>query len=125
MASFCRVFIAIFLTLLPTVSLAAPVGRPFDLQGFVDKAVQAGQKRIVIPPGKYRVTPHNREHLRLAGVHGGKIVAGNVELICTQTTRALSIDQCEGLTVRGLKIDYDPLPFTQGRITALSADKTV
>jgi hypothetical protein len=125
MNSIRRVLLAIIVVLLPVVSQAAPVGKPFDLQGFVDKAVQAGQKKIVIPPGKYRVTPHNHEHLRLAGLHGVTIVADNVEMICTQTTRAISIDKCEGLTVRGLKIDYDPLPFTQGKITALSADKKI
>ena len=46
-------------------------------------------------------------------------------MICTETTRALSIGNCVNVTVRGLSIDYDPLPFTQGRIVALSADKTV
>ena len=46
-------------------------------------------------------------------------------MICTETTRALSISNCVNVTVRGLSIDYDPLPFTQGRLVALSADKSV
>ena len=29
------------------------------------------------------------------------------------------------MTVLGLTIDYDPLPFTQGRIVSLSEDKRV
>lgn len=103
----------------------APIGTDFDLQGFIDGAVKAGQKTIVIPPGRYRVTPKNRQHLRLEGLKDIEIVAENVELICTQTTRAISIHNCSNLTLRGLTIDYDPLPFTQGRITAVSADKTV
>ncbi len=98
-------------------------GVPMDLQGYIDGAIQAGQSRIVIPPGRYRVTPHDREHLVLRRLNQVEIVATGVELICTETTRALTIDRCTNLTVRGLTIDYDPLPFTQGRIVGLSADQ--
>jgi hypothetical protein len=103
----------------------APVGVPFDIQGFVDKAVAAGQKKIVIPKGRYRIKPHDRHHLVLRGLSDTQIVADGVEMICTETTRALTIADCKNVTVRGLTIDYDPLPFTQGRITAVSNDKKV
>ena len=46
-------------------------------------------------------------------------------MICTETTRALTISHCTNVTVRGLVIDYDPLPYTQGRITAISSDKQI
>lgn len=105
-------------------SHVATAGADFDLQGFINSAVKAGQKKIVIPPGRYRVTPKERHHLRLEGLKNIEIVAEGVEMICTQTTRAISIANCSNLTLRGLTIDYDPLPFTQGRITAISADKT-
>ncbi len=98
-------------------------GTPFDLQGFIDKEVAAGNKRIVVPPGRYRVTPQHREHLALRGLKDIQIIADGVEMICTETTRALTVSRCTNVTLRGLVIDYDPLPFTQGRITALSADK--
>ncbi|NQV34571.1 MAG: hypothetical protein HQ515_17895, partial [Phycisphaeraceae bacterium] len=29
----------------------------FDLQGFIDKAVEKKLNPIVVPPGRYRVTP--------------------------------------------------------------------
>lgn len=103
----------------------ADAGKPFDLQGFIDQAVRAGQKRIVIPPGRHRVTPHQAQHLVLRGLEGIEIIADGAELICTETTRAITIVQCRNLTLRGLTIDYDPLPFTQGRIVKLSADKRV
>ncbi len=102
-----------------------PVGKEFDLQGFIDGAVKAGQKRVVVPPGRYRVKPKNRQHLVLENLSDIEIVADGVELICTQTTRAVTIENCANLTLRGLTVDYDPLPFTQGRITAISADKTL
>jgi parallel beta-helix repeat protein len=115
---------------LPTSTLSAPanepmVGVPFDLQGFIDREIAAGHKRIVVPPGRYRVTPKNQQHLVLRGLKDLQILADGVEMICTETTRALTISRCTNLLVRGLVIDYDPLPFTQGRITGSSADKKV
>ena len=101
----------------------ADEGKPFDLQAFIDNAVRSETRRIVVPPGKYRVTPRNRQHLLLQRLENLEIVADGVELICTQTTRALTIADCRHVSLRGLTIDYDPLPFTQGRITTISADK--
>lgn len=109
-----------------TVPLAPPGnGADFDLQGFIDKAIAAGAKTVVVPPGRYRVTPVDRQHLVLRDLQDVTIIAEGVEMICTETTRALTISNCRNVTVRGLIIDYDPLPFTQGRITALSPDKKV
>ncbi|MEM6503878.1 MAG: right-handed parallel beta-helix repeat-containing protein [Planctomycetota bacterium] len=93
-----------------------------DLSTIIVEAIAAGEKRIVIPPGQYRVEPQDREHLRLEGLRDVEIIANGVELICTQTTRAITIKDCHNLTIRSLTIDYDPLPFTQGRIVASSAD---
>ena len=109
----------------PSPSSSSTPAVPFDLQGFVDTALKAGAKRIVVPPGRYRVTPKNRQHLALQGLHDIRIVADGVEMICTETTRALTISRCTNVTVRGLVIDYDPLPFSQGRITAISPDKQI
>ncbi len=126
-----QVFLAVtvaFFMVASTANAAAPetkMGTDFDLQGFINDAIKAGQKRIVIAPGKYRVTPKNREHLVLRDLQDVQIIADGAEMICTQTTRALTIANCKNLTLRGLTIDYDPLPFTQGRITALSPDKKV
>jgi hypothetical protein len=103
----------------------ADAGVPFDLQGFMDKELAAGKKQIVVPPGRYRVTPRNQQHLRLSKLNDIVIVADGVEMICTETTRALTISNCRNVTVRGLVIDYDPLPFTQGRIVKLSEDKKI
>jgi parallel beta-helix repeat protein len=99
------------------------VGQPFDLQGFVDNEIKAGTPRIVIPPGRYRVTPRDRQHLVLRNLKDRELIADGVEMICTETTRALTVANCTNVTVRGLVIDYDPLPFTQGRLTAISADQ--
>ncbi len=107
-----------------SASLTNP-GTDFELQGFIDQAIQAGQKYIVIPAGRYRVSPRNREHLVLKDLLDIQIDAKGVEMICTETTRALTISNCRNVTLRGLTIDYDPLPYTQGRIVKLSEDNTV
>jgi hypothetical protein len=104
---------------------AAPVDRQEDLRRIVENGIKAGSKRIVIPPGRYRVRPVKRQHLLLKGVKDVEIVADGVEMVCTETTRALTMVDCRNVTLRGLTIDYDPLPFTQGRIVGLSEDKTV
>ena len=119
------------MALLSRPGFAAPqsspsgAGRAFDLQAFIDAALARGSKRIVVPPGRYRVTPRDRQHLVLRDLKDIQIIADGVEMVCTETTRALSIGNCTGVTVRGLTIDYDPLPFTQGRITALAPDKRI
>ena len=64
-------------------------------------------------------------HLLLNDLKDVQIVADGVEMICTETTRALTVSHCTNVTLRGLAIHYDPLPYTQGRITAISADRQV
>src|ERR1035437_9898660 len=95
----------------------------FDLQKFINTQIASGQTRIVVPPGRYRVAPKDRQHLVLHDLKDIQIIADGVEMICSETTRALTITRCTNVTVRGLVIHYDPLPFTQGRITGISADR--
>jgi hypothetical protein len=104
---------------------APAAAAPFDMQFYIDKEIKGGNKRIIVPPGRYRVAPRDRQHLLLQGLKDIQIIADRVEMICTETTRAITITRCTNITVRGLTIDYDPLPYTQGRITAISADKQV
>lgn len=96
-----------------------------DLREIIDRQLAAGKTEVVIAPGTYRVTPQNKMHLNLFGLSSITIIADNVEMICTETTRALTIENCTNLTIRGLTIDYDPLPYTQGRIVSISDDRMV
>ncbi len=104
---------------------SAPAESPFDLRTFIDNELAAGKKKIVIPPGVYRVKPVKREHLKFRNVKDVTVVADGVEMICTETTRAMTIDNCSNLKIQGLTIDYDPLPYTQGRIVKMSKNNTV
>lgn len=118
----CALLLLISLTEEQELPMSEPVGEEFDLQGFIDERIKTGKKKIVIPPGQYRVKPRERGHLWLMGLADIEIVADSVEMICTQTTRAVTINDCRNVTLRGLTIDHDPLNATQGRIVALSED---
>ncbi len=99
-------------------------GKDFDLQGFIMGEIKAGRKKVVVPPGRYRVTPTRGQHLLFCDLSDVEILAEGVEMVCTQTTRAMTFERCRNVRVKGLTIDYNPLPFTQGRIVALAPDKS-
>lgn len=108
---------------LPTLLAFAKSEPSANLQLTIDQQLASGNKQITIPAGQYRVTPVKRSHLRLENLQNVTIDATGVELICTENTRAVTITNCQNLTLIGLTIDYDPLPYSQGKITAISDDK--
>ena len=107
--------------LLPVVAIAQNDFRPL-----VKKALQNGEKRIVIAPGVYRLAPETEQSViwTLRDVQDVEIIADGVTLIGTKLTRALQIDHCRNVTLQGLKVDYDPLPFTQGTVVSQAPDKS-
>lgn len=106
--------------------LAACVRAEQSLPSLIHNAVTSGQHRVVIPPGVYRTAPPRGEkvHLTLKDLRDFEIVADGVTLLCTRRTRAILIAGCENLRIRGLMVDYDPLPFTQGRVVTVADDKS-
>ena len=101
-----------------------PPAQKADLQALVDQQIQQGRRCVVIPPGRYAVTPKNGVHLNFQNLTNLEIVAEGVELVCTETCGAIRIQQCRNFKLHGLTIDYDPLPMTEGRIVALAEDKS-
>lgn len=97
-------------------------GVDFDLQGFIDEKISSGETNIVIPPGRYRVNNNGNTHLQFENLKNITIIADKVEMICTETVQAIQIRNCENFKIKGLVVDYDPLPFTQGIITEISSD---
>ena len=95
----------------------------FDLQGFVDARLKAGERRVVVPPGCYRVTPKSGVHLRLKDLTDVDLIADGVEIVCANTSRVVVFENCRNVRFKGLTVDFDPLPFTQGRIVAMAPDK--
>ena len=109
---------------LPLPEKVVPAERTEDLRALIAAELAAGNKRIVIPHGRYRVRAERGSHLLFSELTDVEIIAENVELVCTSTVRALFFDSCSNVTLRGLTVDYDPLPFTQGKIIAMAPDKS-
>lgn len=114
----------------PTATPATQVFDGGDREAFVTavEATAANGVDLRIDPGRYRFAPDDTKHhvefqdlpeLTIAGP-GATIaftdpLAGGIRFV-----------NCEPLTVRGLALDYEPVPFTQGEIVAVSrADRTV
>ena len=92
----------------------------------IAEAVAAGAHRVKIQPGVYRVLPAQprQAHIVLAHLNGLEIDAAGVTLLCSNLSTAVEIRSCRDVTLRGLTIDYDPLPITQGTIVGFAPDRT-
>lgn len=97
--------------------------RSIDLRAWIAEELAKGEKRIVVPEGRYRVQAEHGRHLYFRNLEDVEIIAYDVEMVCTSTVGAITFDGCSNVTIRGLTIDYDPLPFTQGTIVSIAPDK--
>jgi hypothetical protein len=105
-------------------TLAEPLPDP-GIQSQVNAAIAAGKKKLKLKPGTYSIAPTDASFgnlLRIDGARGLTIDATGVTLVGTVLTRAIDIKNSTDLTIRGLTINYDPLPFTQGEVTAIASD---
>jgi hypothetical protein len=114
-----RLFFLLLFCGLP--ALAQPDFRPM-----VREALRRGENPVVIAPGVYRLAPAAGQGViwTLQKVRDVEIIADGVTLLATQLTRAVQLEKCRNVTLRGLTIDYDPLPFTQGTVVAVADDKS-
>lgn len=99
----------------------------FDISSLreqVARAVSSGQRTATIPEGVYRGQVEDNVFITIEGAKNLTIEAENVFLVCEKLTRAIGISNAENLIIRGLTIDYDPLPFTQGTIIAVDPNDT-
>lgn len=83
------------------------------------KEFEAGTAReLTIAPGIYRLP---KTGLVLRKLKDRVIHAEGVTVLGTDlNVSALQLQECTQITLTGLTIDYDPLPFTQGRLTAVN-----
>lgn len=89
-------------------------------------ALASKARRFIVPPGRYRLTPDRPEsaHIHLRDVTDFELVGDHATLICETKNSAILLDHCRNVLIRGFTIDYDPLPLTQGTITAIAPDGT-
>ena len=90
-----------------------------DLQARIDAAIAAGGGTVSIAAGEVRLakglTFSNARDVVLQGAG-----AGQTRLVITDPEQvAVSLSYSSRITLRGFTIDYDPIPSTQGAITAI------
>ena len=95
-----------------------------DPRALIREELAKGAKQIVIPPGTYRLDQKGASFVTLKGVKDVQIDCSGVTFIGLSTTTMLELIDCRNVRIKGLVIDYDPLPFTQGVIRSVSPDKT-
>ena len=117
-------FMRLFFTVLFCCFVSVVAAAEFDVQQFLNTELGAGKKHVVIPPGRYRVTPRNGVHLSFKDLADVEIIADGVEMVCTHTSLAMNFENCRNMRFKGMTIDYDPLPFTEARISALATNKS-
>ena len=76
-------------------------------------AYESGAPEITVADGYYRLY----NPISLEGAENFEIKGKDVNIIMEKTGLALSMSDCRNVKVSGLKIDYDPLSFTQGVVT--------
>ena len=106
-------------------------GAPADAGDAIRRALQAardsgGPAVVRLEAGVYRLGPMagSTRCLSIDGAVGLTLEGepGQTELIITDPrAEAIIVGGSRDVTIRGLTIDYDPLPFTQGRVTAVDA----
>lgn len=92
-----------------------------DPQAMLDLFAKAAGKenaRIVIPPGIYRICDTKARAVSVDGLRKSRIVADGVTVIL-KTGQSFKLNDCEDVTLTGLTVDFDPLPFSQGKITEI------
>lgn len=91
-----------------------------DLKPILD--AQIGQSVINIPYGTYEFSSSSSTHYSFTGLNNVTVNGNGSTVICKTAARAFNVTSCENFTIRDLTIDYDPLCYTQGTITNVSAD---
>lgn len=97
-----------------------------DLQAAIEQAINNGDASLTIAPGEYRIDSisDNDAILQIESAHDLEIIANGVTFIATTLKQILDVDTSSNLTIRGLTIDYDPLPFTQGTVISKAPDNS-
>ena len=103
------------------VALTASMLAGFDVKNAIEDAVSNGMLAITLPAGRHIVTDtvniRGAKNITVDG-QGSTIVFSLADL----NKQGFKIDNSENIRLKNFSIDYDPLPFTQGTITAMSDD---
>lgn len=94
-------------------------GGSLPVQEILDNAIETAAERAVLPEGRVEVAGK----LRVRGAKDLVIEGVGTTLVFSDRDGTTwSFDSCRNIALRGFTIDYDPLPFVQGRITGRAED---
>jgi hypothetical protein len=129
------VFVTLLLAVLPAFGLdvtrfgaVADDGQD-DTAAFVAAFAEAqakGEKRIVIPKGRYHLrvdgNPGRRDTLlSLTKLDNLAIEGKDAELAMSGMGSTFAFSECKGVTIRGLTVDWERPPFSEGTVVATAA----
>ncbi|MEK6796877.1 MAG: right-handed parallel beta-helix repeat-containing protein [Spirochaetota bacterium] len=96
-------------------------GAARSFRALFDKAAARGDTRFVIAPGHYRFNGALKTLLVFKAMKNMEIVASGATFwIEDESGGGLFFQDCSNVTIRGLTVDYDPLPFTEGVIVGIN-----
>lgn len=93
-----------------------------DINQMISSAVKAGQKKVTLPAGTFRMNTVellDLEDFTLEGAAGG----GTTLVFSPDRGVAILIYGSKQITLRNLQIDFSPLAFTQGTVLAVDGSK--
>jgi len=96
------------------------------IRAALNAAAEAGEpSRIVFERRTYRLEPWDGSWfaLYLADARDVVLDGHGAAFLVHPATRVLFLDRCERVTVRNFRIDYDPLPYTQGSVLEVASDR--
>ncbi len=97
--------------------------QPTVVRAFIADALARGETDVKVPPVRARIDPGaDNAFFTFRGLRDATIDFQGCDFFGSRRTRALWLSGCTNVTIRNLTFDYDPLPFTQARITAVDPD---
>lgn len=94
------------------------------IQKTIDAAIAAGKgTKVTFAPGKtYRLGTNLSEAaaLRIGKAQGLSIIGNRAMLVTHPANRVLALHDSSDIAISDLTLDYDPLPFTQARLTKIA-----
>lgn len=93
----------------------------------IDELLKKGEKNIVIPKGDYRfdklLTDRRPMHVLWADMDGVTIDLSGSTFWFENPRAGIVLARNKDCTLKNVNLDWDPLPFVQGRIMALDHEK--
>ena len=98
---------------------------PAALLPAIMRAYRAGKGEFIIPPGAYKLSePRGRFYWSFDNMRNFRIIGKGVTLLRTDPTKGgIEFNNCRNITLDGVTLRCDPIPYTQGRIIAINHKK--